>query len=658
MKKSTSSTPTSPATEAKPAVSKFRPWMWWVASVASFVIIGGAIVVFVAYQSAGTKIIRGASVAGVDVGRLDSLTAINLLQKKWDTFSAQAFQFSANGKTSTILVANDSASDTAVVLSSVGFDPKLSIDRALSFGRRGNWWQQVRERTSGYFGRHHELGVVTVNEQEIQSAIVTAFQAQEQPAKNIGLTVDTNGKITTTPSQTGSTFDYQRAADQAVQQSHLLNGGAIVVPTVVAQPTTTDSAAVRTVVTAGAKTLLDRAPFTLNYADRQWSISREQLRKLVGLVGTTAAPRLGFDTTATTKYLNTIATDLNVKAQNAKFTIVDGQAKEFQPSVTGITLNFDKTIQAMQADLIDAAKTTATIAVDTDVPMTDTASTNQLGISEIVGEASTNFGNSPANRKYNLTYGASLLNGLLIQPGEEFSLVKALGIIDDKHGWKPELVILGSSIKPEFGGGLCQVATTLFRTALNAGLPITERHNHSLRISYYEPPVGLDATIYDPQPDLRFVNDYKTPLLLETSVTGKIIDFKFYGTTDGRTVDILTPKVYNQVPIPATKTVEVTDLKPGEEECQKPGHPGADATATYTVTKADGTKVTQTFQSHYRAIGVICRVGKAAQKSPAPTPVPVVPVTNTTTPTNTTPPVETGAAPVVNTNTAVTPTNQ
>jgi vancomycin resistance protein YoaR len=220
--------------------------------------------------------------------------------------------------------------------------------------------------------------------------------------------------------------------------------------------------------------------------------------------------------------------------------------------------------------------------------------------------------------KYENIY-AKKINGMLIQPNETFSLVTTLGKIDGAHGWKPELVIKGSKITPEFGGGLCQVATTLFRSALNAGLPIVERTNHSLRISYYEPPVGLDATIYEPKPDLRFTNNYSTPLLIQTEVKGTKLIFRLYGTKDGRTVSIPTPTVYNKVGIPATKYIEVDTLKPGETKCQKPGHPGADAIATYTVTYPDGTKKVQTFKSHYRAIGVICQVGKAAASTPTNT---------------------------------------
>lgn len=283
----------------------------------------------------------------------------------------------------------------------------------------------------------------------------------------------------------------------------------------------------------------------------------------------------------------------------------------------------------MELSLISQGLKTVALAMDIEQPISGTVAANTLGITELVAEGKTNFKGSPTNRRFNLTLGSQKLNGLIIKPGETFSLVGALGPIDAAHGWKSELVIKGPKITPEFGGGLCQVATTLFRTVLNAGLPVVERHNHSLRIHYYEPPVGLDATIYEPKPDLRFTNDYTSALLLQTRVDGNDLIYDFYGTKDSRTVDLPEPKVYNKTGIPPTQNITTTDLKPGEKKCQAPGHPGADATATYTVTYSDGHTNKQVFQSHYRALPVICQVGAAKPAPPTPAP------TNTNTSVNT-----------------------
>ena len=612
--------PISPATSSRRragfGVSR-RVW-WWLGTGVGVIALGLAGLSILAYASVGTNIVRGVTVAGQPVGGLDSLTAIHKLEARWTTFKQQAFQFQAAGRSMDILVTADTSTDEEVALAMVDFDPSVSVSAALSFGRRGSWWQRVRERTSGFLGRPHEFGIVNVDRASLAATLRDKFGDLEQPATNASLKFGSSDAPKVVPSVDGKTFDYALAVRQAVSQTRRLEAKPVALPTTAAAPAIATSAALAKLAQSGVGALLDRAPFSLTRGDKKWTISRDRLKTILGFAGTTNNPRLGLDVAATTDYLATITKDVNVKAQNAKFAILNGRVQEFQASAIGVTLDIPATITAMQNQLIDQQQAAVTLAVTEEKPLTDTVNTNKLGISELVAQATTSFKGSPTNRRYNIGVGAKLLNGLLIQPGEEFSLVKALGPIDAAHGWKPELVIKGPKITPEYGGGLCQVATTLFRAVLNAGLPIVERRNHSLRISYYEPPIGLDATVYEPKPDLRFTNDYKTPLLLQTAVDGNNLTFSFYGTKDGRTVNVPEPKVYNRVPIPATVTTEVDDLKPGEKQCQAPGHPGADATATYTVTKADGTSVTQTFQSHYRALGVICRVGKKPAAKPKP----------------------------------------
>lgn len=202
-----------------------------------------------------------------------------------------------------------------------------------------------------------------------------------------------------------------------------------------------------------------------------------------------------------------------------------------------------------------------------------------------------------------------MLNGLLIRPGEELSLVKAIGPVDATLGYRQELVIRGDRTIPEFGGGLCQVATTLFRAILNAGLPVLERRNHSYRVSYYEPPVGMDATIYEPKPDLRFKNDYSTFLLLQTRIEGDDLIYEFWGTKDGRVAESSKPRIYNAVKPPEPLNIETTDIPVGTTKCIERAHPGSDAEFTYSVTDKNGKKTDTVFTSHYRPWRQVCLVG-------------------------------------------------
>jgi len=111
----------------------------------------------------------------------------------------------------------------------------------------------------------------------------------------------------------------------------------------------------------------------------------------------------------------------------------------------------------------------------------------------------------------------------------------------------PELVIKENKTIPEYGGGLCQIATTNFRAALNSALPITERQSHSYAVQYYDPQ-GTDAAIYIPHPDLKFHNNTKNYILIQTSIYNNILTFEFYGTKDGRSVHFEGPEYWDQKP--------------------------------------------------------------------------------------------------------------
>ncbi len=198
--------------------------------------------------------------------------------------------------------------------------------------------------------------------------------------------------------------------------------------------------------------------------------------------------------------------------------------------------------------------------------------------------------------------------------------METLGAIDGAHGWLPELVIKGNETKPEYGGGLCQIGTTAFRGALNVGLPIVERRNHSYRVRYYEP-AGTDATLYDPKPDFRFRNDMAHPVLINAYSSGTKVVFEFWGTKDGRVADPIKPRIFNIVQPPPMKLIETTDLPPGQKKCTESAHAGATAEFTYTVTYPNGEVKSEVFRSHYRPWQAVCLVGKAAgsPETPAPT---------------------------------------
>lgn len=190
-------------------------------------------------------------------------------------------------------------------------------------------------------------------------------------------------------------------------------------------------------------------------------------------------------------------------------------------------------------------------AIEPDIKGSDI---ERLGIKDLIAEGTTNFVGSPKNRVFNINRALKQFQGILIAPNEEFSFVKHLGEVDGEHGYLPELVIKNNRTEPEFGGGICQVSTTVFRTAIYAGLKISARRNHAYPVGYYRP-YGMDATIYIPNPDLKFINNTPGYIFLQPFVNGTKLTFQMYGTKDNRTVEVDGPHILESNPDGSMRTV-------------------------------------------------------------------------------------------------------
>lgn len=179
-----------------------------------------------------------------------------------------------------------------------------------------------------------------------------------------------------------------------------------------------------------------------------------------------------------------------------------------------------------------------------------------LGIKELLAVGYSTFRGSPINRMHNIAVGIAKFNGVIIPQGAEFSVGDTLGYVGASTGYLPELVIKEGEILPEYGGGLCQISSTIFRGVLFTGLPITQRKAHSYAVAYYALPLGygLDATVYPPQVDLKFMNDTPGALLIQSFVKGKEVYVKMYGTSDGRIATLDGPYISNRRTDPQTFT--------------------------------------------------------------------------------------------------------
>lgn len=259
-------------------------------------------------------------------------------------------------------------------------------------------------------------------------------------------------------------------------------------------------------------------------------------------------------------YLTKLKEETRVPAENAKLSFEEGRVGAFSLSKDGFEIetekSFEKIAQSFGENPFAKDIFLETIALKPDVTSTDL---DRYGIKELIGEGVSNFRGSPKNRIHNIRVGASKFNGVIIKPDEEFSFIKTLGPVDKSTGYLPELVIKVDKTIPEYGGGMCQVSTTMFRAALNSGLKITARTNHAYPVQYYAPQ-GLDATVYIPKPDLMFVNDTPNYILVQTRIEGTQLFFDFFGTSDGRETKIVGPFVTERGEKGAMKTTVTQEV--------------------------------------------------------------------------------------------------
>jgi vancomycin resistance protein YoaR len=220
----------------------------------------------------------------------------------------------------------------------------------------------------------------------------------------------------------------------------------------------------------------------------------------------------------------------------------------------------------------------------------------------------------------NIQTAAERFYGLLVPPGATFSMAQALGDVSLDNGYAEALIIFNGHTITGVGGGVCQVSTTLFRTAFFGGYPIEERHAHAFRVYYYEQTdtlnmsnrlAGLDATVYVPLVDLKFTNDRSSWLLMETYFNAEdhSLTWKFYSGDDGRSVDWTTTGPRNVVPAPDPLFVENAALPEGTCRQADYSADGADITVQREVSRGGATLFSDTFQTHYEPWQAVYQYG-------------------------------------------------
>jgi vancomycin resistance protein YoaR len=229
--------------------------------------------------------------------------------------------------------------------------------------------------------------------------------------------------------------------------------------------------------------------------------------------------------------------DVKISKDKEEKIVIEGKGEN------GLEVSQERFIAHLNFALNNSVKTVQIPVKENKAQVEISPDLNDLGIKTLLATGHSSYYGSPANRVHNIGLGIKKYNGFLVKPGETFSFNQILGEVDGKHGFLPEKVIKQNKIEYEYGGGICQVSTTLYRGALLAGLPIVERSPHSWKVSYYGQVLGhgLDATIYPGVADLKFLNDTKGYILIQSYAEDGNAYFKLYGTDDGRKATLEGP---------------------------------------------------------------------------------------------------------------------
>ncbi|HLE90477.1 MAG TPA: VanW family protein, partial [Anaerolineales bacterium] len=311
---------------------------------------------------------------------------------------------------------------------------------------------------------------------------------------------------------------------------------------------------------------------------------------------------------------------VNRLPSNAKFIFNDEtrQLDLMENSSVGRELDVGASIIAINEALARGEHTIPLVVNEAQPKIAGTATGQELGITELIwAETSYFYGSSP-ERIQNIKAASASFHGVLVAPGETFSMGQYLGDVSLENGFAEALIIYGGRTIKGVGGGVCQVSTTLFRAVFNAGFPIVERNSHAYRVSYYEQTAsgavdprlaGLDATVYFPLVDFKFTNDSPYWILMETYVDSGSLTWKFYSTSDGRSVTWDTTGPTNVVPAPPPSFEENPELRKNEMKQVDWAANGADVTVTRTVWRNGSVLFQDTISTQYQPWQAICQYG-------------------------------------------------
>ncbi|HUS52173.1 MAG TPA: VanW family protein, partial [Candidatus Bathyarchaeia archaeon] len=485
------------------------------------------------------------------------------------------------------------------------YDVNLTAKKAYSIGRSGHLTRDLNTKIHLWFqGANLDLEYQfdqSFLEEKIASIAAELFVPAIEPAIQVFETIPTgaSSRVVIEAGKEGQELNVRKTIGAIKNQLARASFSSLQLPIITLSPTLTDEQLKKT--KHRAEKLLSKK-ITLSWQENRWELNEQEM---IGFLSFTDQ----LEDEEIASYTATLAKNINRPPQNAAFQFEGSRVTQFAPAKEGQALNQDQTNQLIsealeKMEVGEENQLTVDLPVKTAPPEITVEEINNLGIKKLLGRGVSSFRGSIASRINNIQLASSRLNGLLIPPGETFSFNQALGEVSRETGFQEAYIIKEGRTILGDGGGVCQVSTTFFRAALDAGLPIIERQAHAYRVAYYEQGFspGLDATVWEPHPDLKVKNDTPAHILIQAGVnTGaRSLAFELYGTADGRVATIGKSRIWDQIPPPPDLYQDDPTLPIGTTKQIDWKAWGAKVAFDWKVVRNNEVLQERTFYSNYR----------------------------------------------------------
>ncbi|OGM09802.1 hypothetical protein A2W13_01310 [Candidatus Woesebacteria bacterium RBG_16_36_11] len=545
------------------------------------------LVIFAFYHSLFIgRIYPGIFISGINVAGKTPEEAENLLK------------FSIKPPKEIILSYKDQSFSIPVSDLNLNYDLSTSVAKSYRMYRSNDLFQNIILSIVSPINKTNFPLAVTLNENKLRENLsaISGKIGQEPIYPSIYLS---QGKLVVEKGSLGYEIDNEKIIKDIMFSLSYLKTPQISISTKINDPSLSDK---EVEILYNRGDILLNKSLILSFEFQEFSYSKSDIINLLD-------PKSGYNETKLNSFISNIISKVERNPQNPVFVFTDGMVKEFAPAKDGIKVKQTELLNNIKTSLNDLESTDKT-SVTISIPTTNSSpeykieDVNNLGIKELLGRGVSHFTGSITSRIHNISLASSKFNGILIKPGETFSFNNTLGDVSAFTGYQQAYIIQDGKTVLGDGGGVCQVSTTFFRAALNAGLPIVERRAHSYRVGYYEQgsPVGIDATVFSPTTDLKIQNDTPAHLLIQTSIDTKTktLVFEIYGTNDGRIATISKPSISGVTPPPDDLYIDDPTLPAGTIKQIDWKAWGAKVNFIYKVIRNNETLIDKTFYSNYQ----------------------------------------------------------